>query len=93
MSVKLDLFALKERLVCSSCLAQYEMTTAQKWLVSFGSAFFVSFSFLAGILAQSWLVFFFVAFVLPFALHVAVEKYGKLKLVGIKRYSRYSGSV
>ncbi|WP_221801834.1 hypothetical protein [Oceanobacter mangrovi] len=89
--MKLDLIGFKNRLVCESCFAQYEMTSGQKWLVSFGSAFFASAAIYAGFLAQSWFVFFFIGLGFPLALHIFVEKYAKLKLVGIKGMLRAKG--
>ncbi|MCY0966481.1 hypothetical protein [Parathalassolituus penaei] len=83
-SVKLDLIGFRNRLLCESCSAQYEMTSGQKWLVSFGGAFLMSAAIYAGILAQSWLVFFFTGFGLPLALDIFVRKYAKLKLGALK---------
>ena len=89
--MKLDLIGFKNRLLCERCLAQYEMTSGQKWLFSFGSAVFTTIAIYAGIFSQSWFVFFLVGIGFPMALHIFIGKYAKLKLVGIKGTLRDKG--
>lgn len=78
-------------MVCSNCLAQFELTSPQKWFVSFVSAFMGSAAIYAGLLLQSWVAFILVGLVFPaFAVHL-VERFGRLKLTGIKGVLRAKG--
>ncbi|RZV49366.1 MAG: hypothetical protein EX270_12775 [Pseudomonadales bacterium] len=90
-TLKLSLFRLSERIVCSNCLAQYELTSPQKWFVSFFGAFMASAAIYAGILLQSWAAFIFVGLILPASVVHAIERFGTLKLTGLKGALRAKG--
>ena len=78
-------------MTCISCLAQYEHTSPQKWLISFFGAFMASVAIYAGLLLQSWLMFIFLGLVVPVAIAHAIACFSKLKLVGIKGMLRARG--
>lgn len=90
-TLKLSIFRLSGRIVCSNCLAQFELTSPQKWFVSFFGSFMASAAIYAGLLLQSWTAFTLVGFVLPFLVVHLIERFGRLKLTGLKGALRAKG--
>lgn len=77
----LDLY---NRMVCSNCQAQYELTNGQRWLIISIESFLITVGLPLSIVLWNWVAFLTLVLVLPISVHIAIVKICNPKLVGIK---------
>ena len=70
----------------------FEQTSAQKSLLAFVAALACPVAIYTGLFLQSWTAFLVIGVILPWGVHIAIEYFTQLKLVGLKGELRARGT-